>query len=103
MYTFKKYEFDSKSQADTRIESITDKEHSIVRLGYLYSTLPVEDEEGNVITEGVRSTKYSVDVLWKNSLLQENGSIVYPYGWKSKEITLSDNGVHTFAGYNFNE
>ena len=51
---------------------------------------------------------YSVDVLWNESGISEvdedgNKSISYPYGWVSKEITVEGNGVHTFAGWNFNE
>jgi len=42
----------------------------------------------------VRSTKYSVDVLWND--LESS-----PYGWASKEIEVEGNGVHTFAGHNF--
>ena len=38
---------------------------------------------------------YSVDVLW-------NGLDESPYGWKSKEISVEGNGVHTFAGWTFN-
>ena len=118
-YIFKKYEFDSQSQAETRIAalpSVTDDEgnehpahnHTIVKLGYLWTTEPTYNEEGEVETEGVASDMYSVDVLWNESGISEvdedgNKSINYPYGWVSKEITVEGNGVHTFAGWNFNE
>ena len=105
-YIFKKYEFDSQSQAETRIAalpSVTDDEgnewlsgnHTIVKLGYLWVTEPVYDGD-EIVTEGVTSDKYSVDVLWND--LDES-----PYGWKSYEITVEGNGIHTFAGWNFNE
>lgn len=112
---FKKYEFESEDLANTRIDALpTDSEgntahkHSIVHLGYLWITPPVYDEEGNVVTEGVRSTMYSVDVLWVEAdILDENGEVDYPYGWRSKEVDYDEtwadpNGAHTFLGWNFN-
>jgi len=106
-YLFKKYEFNSQEQAEEKIAALphdTDDEgneypthqHTIVKLGYLWVTEPTFDDEGNVETEGVASDKYSVDVLWVD--LDES-----PYGWKSYEITVEGNGVHIFAGWNFNE
>lgn len=73
-YLWKKYEFESEEQADSKISALSDN-HNVVRLGYL-------------------SDKYSVDVLWED--LEES-----PYGWKSKEITVEGNGVHTFANYEY--
>jgi len=73
-YLWKKYEFESEEQADSKIFALSDN-HNVVRLGYL-------------------SDKYSVDVLWED--LEES-----PYGWKSKEITVEGNGVHTFANYEY--
>ncbi len=107
MAIFKKYEFNSQEQAEEKIAALphyTDDEgnewlsgnHTIVKLGYLWVTEPTFDEEGNIETEGVASDSYSVDVLWND--LDES-----PYGWKSYEITVEGNGVHTFAGWNFNE
>ena len=105
-YLFKKYEFDSQEQAESKIAALpheTDEDgneypthsHTVVKLGYLWTIEPTYDEEGNVETEGVASDKYSVDVLW--SELEES-----PYGWKSYEIYVEGNGVHTFAGWSFN-
>jgi len=115
---FKKYEMASKEAADALIDALpsaTDEEgntypthrHSIVRLGYLCVTEPIFDEEGNVLTEGVQSDKYSVDVLWDgDSLMDEEGNIVYPNGWEDAEIQYdpswqSRNGYHKFGGWNF--
>jgi hypothetical protein len=105
MAIFKKYEFNSQEQAEEKIAALphdTDDEgneyllgkHIIVKLGYLWVTEPTFDEEGEIETEGVASDKYSVDVLWND--LDES-----PYGWKSYEITVEGNGVHTFAGWSF--
>jgi len=110
---FKKYEFDSQEQAETRINALPTEEwdlhiqpahqHVIVKLGYLWVTEPTYDAEGNVETEGVASDKYSVDVLWNKEELLEDGEVFYPYGWRTKEVTPEGNGVHTFLGRNFNE
>ena len=104
MELFKKYEFNSKEQAETKIAAlphITDGEqsyldggHTIVHLGYLWITEPTFDAEGELLTEGVASDKYSVDVLWQD--LDSS-----PYGWASYEITVEGNGAHTFLGRNF--
>ena len=105
-YLFKKYEFDSQEQAEEKIAALpheTDEDgneypshnHTVVKLGYLWVTEPTFDEEGEIETEGVASEMYSVDVLW-------NGLDESPYGWKSREISVEGNGVHTFAGWSFN-
>ena len=129
-YLFRKYEFDSQELAETRIAALPHQEdeegnshpshsHTVVELGYLFTEHPTYDEEGNQLTEGVQSDKYSVDVLWKASeitveteaaVLDEEGNVItpavtaisYPYGWASKEITIEEgNGVHTFAGWSY--
>lgn len=108
MKLFKKYEFNSQEQAEEKIaglphitddvtgESYLEANHIIVKLGYLWITEPTFDAEGNIETEGVASDKYSIDVLW-------DGLDKSPYGWGSYEIKVEGNGVHTFAGRNFNE
>jgi hypothetical protein len=114
---FKKYEFSSELEAEAIIAglpSATDEEgnsypthkHSVVRLGYLWTTEPTFDEEGNVVTPGVQSDKYSVDVLWDGNSLLVDEEIVYPDGWEDAEIQYdpswqSKNGYHTFGGWNF--
>lgn len=104
MELFKKYEFNSKEQAETKIaalphsefdgESYLDGGHTIVHLGYLITNQPEWDEEGNEIVAPEYSDKYSVDVLWQD--LESS-----PYGWASYEITVEGNGSHTFLGRNF--
>ena len=128
-YLFRKYEFESQELAETRIAALPHQEdeegnehpshsHTVVKLGYLFTEQPTFDEEGELLTEGVQSDMYSVDVLWKASeitveteaaVLDEEGNVItpavteidYPYGWVSKEIEVEGNGVHTFAGRNF--
>jgi hypothetical protein len=86
-YLWKKYEFESEDQADSKISALahdTDEdgnttpthEHVLVKLGAL------------------KKTKYSVDALWED--LDES-----PYGWKSYEITVKGNGVHTFSNHEY--
>lgn len=104
MKLFKKYEFNSQEQAESKIaalphievdgESYLEANHTIVKLGYLYTEEPTYDENGDLLTEGVQSDSYSVDVLW-------DGLESSPYGWASYEITVEGNGVHTFAGWSF--
>lgn len=107
MKLFKKYEFDSKEQAETKIaalphiideltgESYLEANHTIVHLGFLIINTPEYDDNGDEVVAPVYSDKYSVDVLW-------DGLSESPYGWKTYEITVEGNGVHTFAGLNFN-
>jgi hypothetical protein len=106
MELFKKYEFNTKKQAETKIAALPhttdeltgkrylDGGHTIVHLGYLWIEEPTYDADGNIETEGVASDKYSVDVLFQD--LESS-----PYGWASYEINVEGNGVHTFAGRNF--
>ena len=108
MELFKKYEFNSQEQAEDKIaalphitddlteESYLEGNHTIVKLGYLVTNTPEWDIDGNVIVEPIYSDKYSVDVLWQG--LDES-----PYGWKSYEIEVEGNGVHSFLGRNFGE
>lgn len=105
MKLFKKYEFNSQEQAETKIaglphievdgESYLEGNHTIVKLGYLYTEQPTFDADGEIETEGVQSDKYSIDVLW-------DGLDSSPYGWASYEVEPEGNGVHTFAGRSFN-
>ena len=101
-----KYEFNSQEQAKTKIEGLgveTDENgntypthnNTIVELGYITLEQGQYDEGGNVIVEPVLSDKYSVDVLWQDS--EE------AYGWKSYRIDVEENGLHGFAGLNYQE
>ena len=115
-YLFKKYEFGSQELAETRIAALPHQEvdgeshpshsHTVVKLGYIFTEQPTFDEDGEILTEGVQSDMYSVDVLWRASEITEtdeegNQEVDYPYGWVSKEIEVEGNGVHTFAGRSF--
>jgi hypothetical protein len=110
MYIFKKYEFTDEAAADALINSlpsIYDEEleettpahsHTIVKLGHIVLT-PGEyelDEDGELVetTAPVLADNYSIDVLWQ-------GIDQQPEDWVDYEITLEDNGVHTFFGIDY--
>jgi len=100
-----KYEFDSKEQAETKINALgvaTDEDgneypthkHTIVHLGHIIEQQGQYDEDGNEVVAPVLSSKYHVDVLWK-------GIDDHPYGWKSYAANVIGNGVHSFLGLNY--
>ena len=100
-----KYEFDSKEQAETKINALgvaTDEngneypthKHTIVHLGHIVEQQGQYDEDGNEVVAPVLSSKYHVDVLWK-------GIDDHPYGWKSYAANVIGNGVHSFLGLNY--
>lgn len=89
---FKKYEFESQELAQTRINALGECPHIVIELGYLQAE---EDELG----------MYSVDVLWNVEELgtEEDGDVDYPYGWRTKEVSVEGNGAHTFLGINYEQ
>ena len=92
-----KYEFDSEAQAETKINALGEEHsHIIVKLGNIVLEQGEYDEDGNVIVEPVYSTKYSVDAMWI-------GIEKHPYGWGTKSIDIDSEGVHKFAGVNYQE
>jgi len=56
-----KYEF-------IKVPDLSEVNGAIVELGYLVKTKGTYDEEGNVITAPVMSTKIAVDILWNNEV-----------------------------------
>ena len=56
-----KYEF-------IEVPDLSEVNGSVVELGYLVETKGTYDEEGNVITNPVMSTKIAVDILWNNEV-----------------------------------
>lgn len=92
-----KYEFDSLEQAETKINALGDEHnHTIVKLGNIVLEQGEYDEEGNVTKEPVYSLKYSVDAMWI-------GIDKHPYGWGTKAIDIDGEGVHNFAGVNYQD
>ena len=101
-YKVGKYAFDSKEQANSKIEGLGVNEegfplhnHAIVRLGNITVSKATYDEDGNELTPAVHSDKYHVDVLWQG--IDSN-----PYGWKSYAVANVDgNGIHAFYGVDY--
>lgn len=96
-----KYEFNSKEQADSKIEGLGVNEegspthnHTIVRLGNIVLSKATYDEDGNELTPAVHSDKYHVDVLWQ-------GIDSHPYGWATYAIDLDNEGSHGFFGVSY--
>jgi len=56
-----KYEFDT-------VPDLSEVDGSVVELGYLVETKGTYDEDGEVITAPVMSTKIAVDILWNNEV-----------------------------------
>lgn len=104
MYIFKKYEFTDEAAADALINALPTEEldgetypahsHTIVKLGNVVVTPGEYDEDGNETTAPVLADNYSVDVLWY-------GIDQQPEDWVDYEITLDNNGVHTFLGIDY--
>ena len=105
MIRISKYEFLNKEQAETKIQGLgvaTDEDgneypthkHTIVHLGNIVQQNGQYDVDGNELVAPVLSSKYHVDVLWKE--LDD-----HPYGWKSYAVDVSGNGVHSFFGLSY--
>lgn len=67
---------------------------TIAPLGNITLTPATFDEDGNELTAPVLSDKWHVDVLWAAA---ENE----PDSWKAFAVTLSDLGIHGFAGVDY--
>ncbi len=113
MIKIAKYEFDSKEQAETKINALGTAQdedgneypthkHTIVHLGNIVLEQGEYDEEGNEIVAPVLSDKWHVDVLWKDLEADEDGVIDHPYGWKSYYVDIDGDGVHSFLGLSYN-
>jgi hypothetical protein len=105
-YLFKKYEFPSEEDAQALIDALPHSEdedgrshpshnHTIVKLGHIIVEQGEWDNETQEeIKAPVFADNYSVDVLWQD--IDQA-----PEDWDAYEITLSDNGVHTFFGISY--
>ena len=116
MIRIAKYEFNSKEQAQDKIDAlkvevenengelelVAQHKHTIVELGNIVLEQGQYDEEGNEIVAPVLSDKWHVDVLWKDLEADEDGTIDHPYGWKSYAVNIDGNGVHSFLGLDYN-
>ena len=107
-----KYSFDSREQAQTKIDALgtaTDEDgneypthkHTIVHLGNIVLEQGEYDSEGNETVAPILSADWHLDVLWSDLEADEDGTIDHPYGWKSKSVNIDGDGVHAFFGLNY--
>lgn len=120
-HIFKKYEFASKEDAISKIQALGEEHsHLIVELGYIVKVAGEYDEEGNELVAPILSDKYSLDVLWtqkeitnilseavyseeRELISAEVSEVAFPEGWVGFEVYPEGNGVHTFAGWSFDQ
>jgi hypothetical protein len=101
-----KYAFQSKAQFDSKVENlytindegdkIPDSKFAVVEIGLLEETAPTFDEDGEELTPSIMGTDYHCDMAWY-------GLEDHPYGWKSYSVEIESEGVHSFAGVNYQE
>jgi len=108
-----KYRFNSKEQAESKIEGLgiaqdengnnyPTHKHTVTKLGYEVLEEAVYDEE-EVISETVFGEGYLVDVLWRDLEADEDGLVDHPYGWKSYEVDIENEGIHGFLGLKYKD
>ena len=113
----KKYEFPSEKKADEYIKKLgvikadEGNEHpshknSIVKLGFICIKDGEYNDEGEQIQAPEFADKYSVDVLWHDSIrpIDEETEIEgdLPLDlWADYEIILDNEGVHEFMGVKY--
>ena len=113
MIKVSKYEFDSETQALSKINALPSDDdgnpthkHTIVKLGHIVTRQGVYDENGQETQAPVLSDKYHVDVLWKDiEQVDEDGnvSVSHPYGWATYAIDIDSEGMHGFMGVSYQE
>ena len=96
-----KYAFNSKEQAQSKIDALGTTQSSIVQLGNIVLEQGEYDENGEETTAPVLSDKWHLDVLWDDAEITENEEVDHPYGWKSYSIDIDGNGVHSFFGLDY--
>ena len=108
-----KYRFNSKEQAESKIEGLgiaqdengnnyPTHKHTITKLGYEVLEEAVYNEE-EVVSETVFGEGFLVDVLWRDLQADENEEIDHPYGWKSYEVDIDNEGIHGFLGLKYQD
>ena len=107
-----KYRFNSKEQAESKIEGLgiaqdeggnyPTHKHTITKLGFEVLEEAVYDGE-DVISETVFGEGYLVDVLWRDLESDEDGLVDHPYGWKSYEVDIENEGIHGFLGLKYQD
>ena len=115
----KKYEFPNEAKANEYIAALgvaTDEDgnkypthkNGVVKLGFIITKPGEYDDEGNETQAPEFADKYSVDVCWRDTIrpidpeTEKKGSLPYD-AWSDYEITLDNEGVHSFFGLKYIE
>ena len=111
-----KYAFKDQATFESKLKALgveTDEDgneypthgHAIVKLGHIVLEQGEYDNEGNETKAPVLSSKYHLDVAWQlEDTYSEDGELIkaeHPYGWKSANVDLDSNGVHSFYGVDY--
>lgn len=79
--------------------------HSIVKLGNIVLKRAEFNNKGDLTKTAVLSKMFHLDVLWLlKDTYNKDGKLVsaeHPYGWKSHNVDLDNNGVHSFYGVDY--
>ena len=105
-YIVKKYEFENESIVDSLIKNLgvgTDEygneypthQNAIVKIGFFATKDAKFDDELNEIEPAVLYDKFCVDVCWNN----KNDNAIND--WSEFEITIDNEGIHSFYGINY--
>ena len=110
----KKYEYKSKSDVDKAIKKLSHfteengvehptHKNSVVLLGHIVKEKAEFNDEGEQTKAPVYAAKYSVDVLWHESVKPENDpeKKLDLENWKDDEIFLDGQGVNEFMGIKY--
>lgn len=94
-YTFRKYEFTNAEAATKAVAALGVDEdgnathrHTIAMLGHIVTTAATYDKEGKQLKAAVLAKKYSVDVLWRDGVVDD---------WKANIVWPDPVGVHSFG------
>lgn len=79
---FRKYEFLSEAEAQSKIDALVSHDNSVVILGNIVLV------QGDDDTAPVISDKYHIDVLWSDT---------EPADWQSYQVWCKPVGVHIFG------
>ena len=101
MRKFRKYEFDTRDAAQTKIDAlgVADSDgvlvfsDSFVQLGNIVTQQPTYNEDGSIDTPAVLSDKWHVDVLWAGEPDES---------WDDNLVWMAGLGVHSFGSSDAN-
>ena len=105
-HIIKKYEFQNESIVDALIKNLgvdTDEDgneypthqNAIVKIGFFATKDAKFDDEFNEIEPSVLYDKFCVDVFWND--INDNAI----NDWSDFEITIDNEGIHSFAGVKY--